>query len=236
MNKKFKQINSLLFILLTFVGCSINTANAVENDLGLWAPVYIKLPITEKIKANLEINPRIQKNITHINQLFVRPSIGYQLTKDLSIWQGYGWITNYIPRFVREERIWQQILHEKEFSKFHLTNRFRVEERFIQDVNGVPIRMRHLFRFMYPLGKKKEWSLVTSDELFVNFDTHFKGPQAGVDQNRFFVGLNRKLSENVSVEGGYQMQYINLQSPTVDKLNHIILFNFYYDLPQLING
>ena len=231
------HIIAILFVSL--ISFSSNNAFAdpyLEDDLGLWSPIYLNIPITEKIKVNFEINPRIQKNITHINQLLVRPSIGYQLTKNLSLWQGYGWITNYIPRFVREERIWQQILHEKESSNFHLINRFRVEERFIQNVNGVPVRMRHLLRFMYPLGEKKEWSFVTSDELFVNLDTHFKGPQAGVDQNRFFVGLNRKLSENVNVEGGYQMQYINLKSPTVDKLNHIILFNFYYDLPQLING
>ena len=34
---------------------------AVENDLGLWAPTYIYLPINDKFRANLEINPRIQK-------------------------------------------------------------------------------------------------------------------------------------------------------------------------------
>ena len=231
-----KQITYIFCaVLICILSISTNYALAVDNDLGLWAPVYLKLPINDKFKANLEINSRIQKNITHINQLFIRPSVGYQLTENLSIWQGYGWITNYIPRFVREERIWQQILHEKEFSKFSLTNRFRLEERFIQDVNGVPLRTRYLLRGMYPIGKTKRWAFVTSDELFVNLDTHFQGPQAGLDQNRFFVGLNRKISDNVSIEGGYQMQYINSHSPAIDKLNHIILVNLYINLPQLIN-
>ena len=223
-----------IFSIFLILFCQGSHLYAVENDLGLWAPTYIRLPINDKVITNLEINPRIQKNITHINQLFVRPSIGYQLTKELSVWQGCGWITNYIPRFAREERVWQQILHEKEFSKFTLTNRLRLEERFIQDIDGVPLRARYLLEFMYPLDKKKIWSFVTSDELFTNLDTHFKGPQAGIDQNRFFLGLNKKISPNVSLEGGYQMQYINLHSPIQDKLNHIILVKMYFNLPQLM--
>ena len=229
--KKFIYI-SIIFLTCQFLFTAVPSF-AVENDLGLWAPTYIYLPINNKFRANLEINPRIQKNIGHINQLFVRPSIGYQLTDNLSIWQGYGWITNYIPRFIREERIWQQILHEKHFPKFTLINRLRLEERFIQDINGVPLRSRYLLRFVVPFGELKKWAFVTSDELFVNLDTHFQGPKAGVDQNRFFIGLNRKLSDNVTLEGGYQMQYINVRSPALDKLNHIILINMYFNLPQL---
>ena len=223
-----------VILLLCFLLFINNCAFAMENDLGLWVPVYISLPVNKKFRANLEINPRIQENITHINQLFVRPSIGYQLTDNLSIWQGYGWITNYIPGFTREQRIWQQLLHEKDFSKFSLINRFRLEERFIQDVNGVPLRARYLLKTMFPFEKTKKWFFVTSDELFVNFDNHFHGPQAGIDQNRFFVGLNHKISDNVSLEGGYQMQYLNKQSPTQDRLNHIILINMYFNLPQLL--
>ena len=226
---------SIIFLTCQFCFTAIPSF-AVYNDPGLWAPTYILLPVNDKFKVNLEINPRIQKNIGHLNQLFVRPSVGYQLTENLSVWQGYGWITNYIPRFVREERIWQQILHEKHFSKFTLINRLRLEERFIQDINGVPLRMRYLVRFEFPFGKTKKWAFVTSDEPFINLDTHFKGPKAGVDQNRFFVGLNRKLSNTVTLEGGYQMQYLNRRSPMQDKLNHIILINMYFNLPQLIKS
>ena len=230
-------MKKVIYISIIFLTCQFcftaRPSYAVYNDPGLWAPTYILLPINNKFKANLEISPRIQKNISHINQLFLRPSLGYQLTENLSIWQGYAWITNYIPRFVREERIWQQILHEKHFSKFTLINRLRLEERFIQDINGVPLRMRYLFKVKIPFGETKKWAFVIFDEPFINLDTHFKGPKAGVDQNRFFIGLNRKLSDNVSVEGGYQMQYINRRSPMQDKLNHIILINMYFNLPQV---
>ena len=235
--KKLLIVSIFVSALLFFIDSAKTLADPyLEDDLGLWAPVYIKMPLTEKIKSNLEINPRIQENVTHINQLLVRPSLGYQLTKDLSVWQGYGWVTNYIPRFVREQRIWQQILHEKNFSKFVLTNRFRFEERLIQDVEGVSLRGRYLLRTLYPVSKNKLWSLVLSDELFVNLNAHHDGPQVGVDQNRLFVGVNKKINKNINIEGGYQLQYINSLSPHIDKLNHIILISLYVTLPQFVKG
>lgn len=210
---------------------------AIDNDLGLWTPVYIKLPITEKIKSQLGINPRIQRHITHINQLLVRPSIGYQLTKELSVWQGYAWVTNYLPKFVSENRIWQQVLYEKElknFPRWSFSNRLRLEERFIQDISGVPVRIRNMIKFKYALDKR--WSFLIYDEPFININSHFAGPQSGFDQNRFFVGLGKRITKDFNVEGGYLMQYINFTSPRHDRLNHNILINFYLTLPQLISS
>ena len=224
----------VLFILIFSANIKASANSHVENDLGLWTSVYIKLPVSEKIKTSFEVHPRIQNNITHINQLLLRPSVGYQVNKNLSLWQGYGWITNYIPRFAREQRTWQQVLYEKEFSRFTFSSRFRFEERFIQDVEGVSLRGRDLIKFVFPLNKKKDWGLVLSDELFVNLISHFHGPQAGIDQNRLFVGLSKKISENVKLEGGYQLQYINNNSPKADRLNHIIRVNMYFTLPQLL--
>lgn len=69
-----KPIICIVTILIV-LSCQPSFAGSdLENDLGLWTPVYIKLPVTEKIITQLEINPRIQENITRINQLLVRPA------------------------------------------------------------------------------------------------------------------------------------------------------------------
>jgi hypothetical protein len=222
-----------LLILTTIFLINSFPAFALENDLGLWTPVYIKLPVTKKLQTQLEINPRIQENVSDFNQLLIRPSVGYQVTKHLSLWQGYAWITNYIPKFVSEQRLWEQILYEREFGRWGLSSRTRLEERFIQNVHGVPVRFREMLRAQYTLDKKKNWAFVVYDESFINLSTHFRGPQAGVDQNRFFVGLNRKVTKYANVEGGYLMQYFNIQSPTQDIINHNVLVNLYINLPQL---
>ncbi len=226
-------ITLVIFTVISFLNPSFADPY-LEDDFGIWTPIYIQVPITKKIRGEFEVNPRIEENLTHIHQLIVRPSLGYQLTKELSVWQAYAWTLHYVPRFVREQRIWHQVLHEKEFSKLSLINRFRMEERFIQNVDGVSLRTRYLLKGIYPIGKTKLWGIVLSNELFVNLNSHSGGPQGGIDQNRLFVGLSKKISNNVRMEGGYQLQYINDPAPKIDKLNHLIMFNFYVTLPQIM--
>ena len=232
-------VNKKIFFLIALILFINLPAMAIENDLGLWAPVYLKIPVTEKVKVNFEVNPRIQENVTHINQLLIRPSIGYQLNEHWSIWQGYAWVTNYIPSFVSEQRIWEQILYEREskrFSRFSFSNRLRLEERFIQNINGVPVRIRNMLRVQYVLDKNKRWSAVLYDEPFINLSSHYGGPQTGIDQNRLFLGLNHKLNQHISAEGGYLMQYLNLHSPNRGRINHNILLSLYFTLPQIIKS
>lgn len=236
------SIQQLLIVF--FIACLLsstahaNSNNYIEDDFGYWTPIYLNVPITDKVRGQFEVNPRIQENGADFNQLLIRPSIGYNLSKNWSIWQGYAWITNYIPSFISEQRIWQQLLYEKQFERFpklSLTNRFRTEERFIQRVSGAPFRIRNMLRLQYALDKNKKWSFVLFDEPFINLSSHNGGPQSGIDQNRLFVGVNRKFNAHVNAEAGYLMQYINIPNSGVDKLNHNILVNFYFTTPQLFN-
>ncbi len=229
-----KLIQAFIVSIILLAGLSFNPSFAdpyLEDDFGIWTPIYLQIPVSKKIRGEFEVNPRVEENLTHIHQLIVRPSVGYQLTKELSIWTAYAWTLHYVPRFVREQRIWHQILHEKEFSKLFLINRFRMEERFIQNVDGVSLRTRYQLKGIYPIGKTKIWGIVLANELFVNLNSRFDGPQAGIDQNRFFVGLSKKINKYLRVEGGYQLQYINDPAPRIDKLNHLVMFNFYPSLP-----
>lgn len=234
-------IFSRFFILIVFLFFS-NKAYAssdhyLNDDFGYWTPVYLNVPISNKFRGQFEVNPRIEQNGTHINQLLIRPSIGYNLSKNWSVWQGYAWVTNYLPSFVSEQRIWQQLLYEKHFERFprfSLINRLRTEERFIQNINGAPFRIRNMLRLQYALDKDKKWSLVLFDEPFINIGSHDKGPQSGVDQNRLFAGINRKINSHINIDAGYLMQYINVPNSGVDKLNHNILVNFYFTTPQII--
>src|SRR5690606_2349588 len=98
---------------------------------------------------------------------------------------------------------------DNKIRKLSLTNRTRLEERFIEDTGGASIRGRHMLRGSYPVGKSQKWSLVAYDELFVNFNSVSNGPASGLDQNRAFAGINRKLNEHANVEAGYMMNYVN---------------------------
>ena len=229
------QISYLLSTLgILFLLSTYNFAFAVQNDLHDWTSVYITLPITEKIKFNVEETTRIGEKFHHLNQNVLRSALGYQLTKDFSLWQGYAWDPVFYPRHTNEQHIWQQALWQHHFPKLTVTGRFRLQERFIERVDGVSMRTRYYFRFQYPLDKKKIWSLVAQTEPFVTLNTRPRGPKAGLDRINSFFGINKKISENVNLDAGYQLQYVNSISPQEDRLNQTILFTLYFNLPQLI--
>mgnify|MGYP001614114130 CR=1 FL=1 len=59
-----------------------------------------------------------------------------------------------------------------------------------------------------------------------------KGPGAGIDQNRFFLGINKSFSQYFNVDLGYQNQMINSrQLPgNANLINHIFLLQFFINL------
>ena len=261
------QLQSPWYLALTFAGVMIaslgggvttvqaytdlsgsgKTATSVE-DFRLWTPVYLNVKLPNRFLAYMEVNPRIGDDVTNIDQLLLRPALGYQLTDNISIWQGYGWVGNFNQKhtppqdpFFMENRIFQQVIYTDTFSSFKFMSRTRMEERFIQNAGGTALRFRQMFKVSYPLPKAPEWSLVAYDEIFMNLnsvDTYRDasngghGPGAGIDQNRFFLGMNKKFNQYFNVDIGYQNQMLNNRTKegNANLINHILLIQFYFNL------
>ena len=233
----------ILVFLLTANLISVNPAFASKdfsNDFGLWTAVNVNVPIKGKFESRFQVSPRWLNNATDFNQFILHSLLGYRFNKHLSFFQGYAWSTYYAPRFIREQRPYNDLLISHSVDKFSFEHRFRLEERFIQDVRGASVRARYKLKGLYPLGRSKKWSLVFFDELFFNLNSPNNGPNSGIDQNRIYVGILRKLTDNFSVEGGYQLQQRLTQGPNnphkPDLLNHFLLLYLNYSLPSLAQG
>ncbi len=225
-------LNQIFSWLLVSTICSWGTSAWAEtiHDGQIWFPIYNTIKFPNKILGWMEVNPRFGDDFSEIDQLLLRPALGYQITQKFSIWQGYAWITNYRPDFTDEHRLYQQISYRDSFSHFRVFSRTRLEERFIRDAVGTALRAREMARLDFPFGEKNEWAWVVYDELFVNLNSIRNGPDSGIDQNRVFVGINRKVNEYLSVDVGYQNQLINTAGSSVpDKMNHIILIQTFFN-------
>lgn len=209
-------------------------SNDFENDLGLWTAVNIHAPITEKVQTRFQISPRWLDNTTDFSKFILHGLLGYKFNEHFSFYQGYAWSMIYIPNFRREQRPYQEAIISHDIGKISLDHRFRFEERFLQSVEGISLRARYRLKGAYPLDKLKKWSLVLFDEIFVNLNSHFEGPQAGIDQNRIYAGINHKFNENINSDLGYQLQYIHRSGSTRERLNHFIFFYLNFELPQLV--
>ena len=214
-----------------------------KSDFRLWAPVYLTVNLPNRFLAYMEVNPRIGDDVTNIDQLLLRPAIGYKLTDTISIWQGYAWVGNFnqphtFPQspFFEENRIYQQVNYTTKLGDFKFLSRTRLEERWIEHADGTAVRFRQMFRLTYPLPMAPDIGLVAYDEIFANANTvgsvKGKGPQAGFDQNRFFLGINKTFSQYLNVDLGYQNQLLNQRSlpGNANFMNHIFLIQFWITL------
>ncbi|MEB3244689.1 MAG: DUF2490 domain-containing protein [Vampirovibrionales bacterium] len=210
------------------------SAHAAENELALWVPVTLEKKMLKSskhpVRLMLEVTPRQADDLTNFEQLIIRPAVGVQLTKSISVWQGYAWTpllfnNRQQTTFNDEHRLYQQLLFEKTFfKKLGVTNRWRFEERFIEGEGEVALRSRNLTRLSWPLDAQKKWAAILSNETFFNWNTTSRdGIQRGFDQDRIFVGINRELNPHVNAEAGYMLRIWNRPNATPDKFSHIIL-------------
>lgn len=179
----------------------------------------------------MEANPRFSDDASTIDQLLLRPALGYQITPTISLWQGYAWITNYEPGFSQEHRIFQQLIYARKFSHFKIFSRSRLEERWIEDAVGTSLRARTMLRGDVPLPGLPALSLAAYDEIFVNLNSLRQGPESGFDQNRAFVGFNYQFTSQLNMDLGYQLQIVNTVRPDlVNQANHILLLQIFINL------
>lgn len=219
-----------IFSLILFSGGINKAAFAASNDFQIWSPVYLTYSFTDNIQGWYEVQPRFGENASQVNQLLLRTALGYRVTKHWSLWQGYAWTPSFDPGFVSENRIYQQVVYAQSYPLVDVMSRTRLEQRWIQHVPGTAMRFRTLLRGRFPLDEARVWGLVTQNEIFFNLNSPTNGPGGGFDQNRFFVGLNKKISEHLSVDGGYQLQAINTNEASVfNTLNHILLLQFFFN-------
>ena len=220
-----------LIMLLVLNGPGVDTARAgITHDGQFWFPLYNRFSLTDKLHGWFEVNPRFGDDMSEIHQLLIRPALGYRFSPNISLWQGYAWVTNYEPRFSDEHRLYQQLSYRRGLTLLNLSTRTRMEERFIRNARGVALRGRQFIRGNIPLDERKLWAFVVYDEVFVGFNTIRGGPRVGFDQNRIFVGVNRKISPQLNVDIGYQNQIINNRGPRfADVMNHILLVQWFID-------
>lgn len=220
-------------LLLALSAClpwmlAASPVRAAETDFQLWSPIVIQGDISKRWRGFFEIQPRFSENASTLDRAIIRPAVGYRLDRHHSVWLGYLYSPVLEPEFTQEHRVFQQFLAEHSVGKLALVNRTRLEERFLEDVHGTPLRLRHMLRLSHPLDPKKRWSVIAYDEVFWNLNTVSGGPEAGFDQNRLFVGLGRVLNKNARLEAGYLWNWVDRPGDSPNRSNNVLVTSLVY--------
>lgn len=206
-------------------------ADPTEEDFQTWAAITatgslgVVSPELQSFRYWLEGQGRFGGDSSFLSQGMLRPGLGYAINEHASLWLGYAFIPTMKPfasPAFNENRIWQQFLWTDKTFLGSFTSRSRFEQRFTNQPD-VAYRFRQMFKLSYPLDFAPKFSLVGSDELFVNVNS--TGTiAAGFDQNRVFAGIGYSVDEHIKTEVGYMNQYVRRENKA-DLMDHILSVN-----------
>lgn len=215
-------------LVFGFLAMGARPAGAADSDLQQWTLLVVQGDLSNRWRGYFELQPRIGRDADGLERLLVRPAFGYKLRPNVSLWLGYGYTPLFEPEFSPEHRIFQQFLTEHRIGDLDITNRARLEQRFIDGVGETSHRFRHMLRLAHPLDRKKKWSIIAFDELFWNLNSTRAGPESGFDQNRVFLGVGRVINPQLRVEAGYLWNFIDAPSGRPNRSLDVILISLFH--------
>ena len=137
----------LLLVALALAAASPAAAQ-VTQDTQLWLNTTL-FGSHGRFAYFAEVQPRFGSDISRLDQLILRPAVGWKLDEDLTIYQGYARVENTpagMPGFA-EDRSFQQLSWDiGEYEGFKLSSRTRFEQRWQSDGRDVGFRFRELLR------------------------------------------------------------------------------------------
>lgn len=197
--------------------------------------MWINLTAMGSIKDDLiyfaEVQPRIGNGVSRVDQALFRGAIGWKLSPDLSLYQGYAHVV--VPteggKDVNEERSFQQVSWTigKPW-RGELSSRTRFEQRWRSDGDDMGWRLREMLRYEKPLkdGSGAVNALVYAEGFLALNDTDW-GARDGFDQLRSFVGAELGLPGKSTIELGYLNQVINQRAGNT-RVNHVASVSLFF--------
>ena len=200
-----------------------------ETASSFWFMSLTRMTLSDDYRSFIDLQPRTALNGVgddtdgDVRQLLMRGALGYQLSENTGLYQGYAVIPTYEPKKV-EHRSFQELLISDPWESFKLVHRVRFEQRLLEGSENIALRGRYFIRFTKPIPSLENFSLASNEEVFFNLNDANNGPDTGFDQNRLFLGVNYRVSKSLSFDLGYQHQHVNRRGGKDDVSNQILFF------------
>ncbi|HNP20804.1 MAG TPA: DUF2490 domain-containing protein [Panacibacter sp.] len=241
------------FVALLFL-CSINgfSQNRINdhNTIG-WYAFFLTAKISGKVSAHVEYQWRRTNFVEGWQQSLPRIGLNYKINANVTTQAGYAWIFTYpygehtiasVAKTFPEHRAYEQVTITAPVGKTSLSNRLRLEQRWIGRFNSIESekpdkyvyvnRVRYMPRLDIPLQKDKKLYFAAFDEILIGF-----GKNVGenvFDQNRIALLLGYRFNPSLRIEGGYINQVVQLgreiDNKSVFQHNNGIVINTYFNI------
>ena len=134
--------------------------------------------------------------------------------------RGYKWVDRNSTTLDDEHALWQELHYKRLFADLSSGFQVRLEERFIQGVDGALPRLRLMQHLSHPIGESRNY-VTGFGAIRLNLDEKGDGPPSGLEQTRILFGLGRHIGERIQLEGGYLWQY-ERERLVENESNHVL--------------
>lgn len=219
---------------------SIGQAKEVKDLAQVWVGFLSTTKLNNQLSILAEAHLRRTDFLAKPSFFIIRVGAQYQVNKKLSFNAGYGnmWLApNTVTGsfFSQERRLFEQVQLNTKWHTINVVNRIRNEQRWQQKVANDAFsgayrfsnRVRYMFGATAPIFKKSNYPLlIISNEIMFQFGNENR--ENVFDQNRFFVGLRKKISQTMAFDLGYLEGYQKKISGYQFERLHTLRTFFYY--------
>jgi hypothetical protein len=228
----YKPLIRLIFSGLLLISIAVFPATGAmaetEHDEHLWANVTV-IGNVGKFAYFAEVQPRIGNGVSRVQQVLVRPAIGYRLTDTITAYAGYAHV--FLPIENGPDRNEERVFGQLNWALPKVAGgagllRTRIEHRRLSNGEDTGWRLRQLVRYTHPLGDPKHVRALVQVEGFLALNDTDWGARDGFDQLRTLVGVEVPLFGRSTMDFGYQNQLINDPGRRT-RMNHTAAFTFW---------
>jgi len=229
----FRKIlrTALVSTVIAVCYAPMSPAIATENDPGIWTI----FSTTDSFAGDnapsrwhywFDAQARYFDPGSGANQWLIRPGIGYEIRDGVKVWAGYARFRarNAAGRVADENRYWQQVdWRAGQVLGGRVTMRVRLEQRSIDLGDDLGVVLRFMTKYVRPISADESTSLIVGLEPFLDLRDTDWGGDAGIGQNRVFIGMGKRVSSKLTLEAGYMNQYIFADSAE-NRVFHLAVF------------
>ena len=216
-------MKKILALTLSLFAMTALAKDGPTSEFQNWMSINNNVYLTDKVRAFLEVSPRLTDNQSNLSTGILRPAIGYDLNENWTVWAGYVMLATNKPtdnNYNFEHQSYQQLTYRTKIGNTSYELRNAVEERYLP--SDVGFRTRNRLRAEYVFPNQTTWSVVGYDEIFMNFnDVAASNVRSGAAQNRAYVGIGYRFNSHIQLETGYMNQYVWNKGDVLDQSNNV---------------
>jgi len=241
-----KKVLKALYTILALGYFVVGFSQELKQDQRVWMAYVGQYKASSKWGYHMEAQFRMDNQLEQNMQNLFRVGVVYHLSDSKNITAGYALVNTYstaVNDYFKENRLWEQYQMTTKWSKDILINRFRLEQRWVEQFGISEVeqtvsetayqnRFRVLNRFLWHLttlkSEKEQLYVVVQNELFATLGNN-KVNSKLIDQNRFLVGFGFNYNNTIRLELGYMNHYIT-SSTASNLMNHTVSISLFHNI------